>query len=193
MKTNRLLISTAGLKLLPFRIHAFAALLALAPSVVLAQSSNDRVRIEVRPESDQDRKDIKGSSADTVTQNKSLQIAISGKPKSPETRKGKWTIYGRDLKKHGITVLESGEFNLDLPASGQQKIESKKVSTTYTPEHSVVSKSSGRGGSSARTPKAKKVEAEGTKYAGYSIVIKDGDKVVGETADPMGIVNEASK
>lgn len=151
-----------------------------------AQTFTDRVRLEVRVVSDQDRKDLKGTSTDTVTQYKTLQIAISGKPKVPETRTGKWIIYGHSTEGHKVAVLESGEFKLELSASGLQKLESKKVSTTYTPEHAVVS-----GG--GRRPRAKKVAGEGTKYAGYSVVIKDGERVVGETADPIGVVKEAAK
>lgn len=168
---------------------ALVALVALNPPTLRAQAANDRVRIEVRVQSQQDRKDIKGSSADTVTQKKSLFIAISGKPKSPETRTGKWTVYGRDLKDRDVTVLESGEFKIELPATGQQKIESKVVSTTSTPEHSIASKSSGRG----RSPKAKKVEASGTKYIGYGVVVKEGDQIVGEMFDPMGLKQQAAK
>jgi hypothetical protein len=173
---------------LPFQIHALAAALALTPFAAFAQSTNNMVRIEVRVQSDSDRKDIKGTSADTVTQSKILNIAISGKAKSPETRTGKWTAYGRGMKGNDITVLESGEFKIDL-ASGAQKIESKKVTTTSTPEHSVVSGSSSRG----RSPKAKKVAGEGTKFIGFGVVVKDGDKTVGEYFDPAGLKAEAAK
>jgi hypothetical protein len=155
-----------------------------------AQAANDRVRIEGRVTSDQDRKDIKGTSADTITQHKTLEISISGKPKSPETRTGKWMIYGHSAEGHDVTVIDSGDFKIELPANGPQKITSKKVSTTYTPEHSVVS---GGGGGRGRAPKAKKVEGEGIKYAGYGVVIKDGDKIVGEYYDPPGVKAEAAK
>lgn len=157
-------------------------------------SGNDMVRIEVRVASEQDRKDIKSSSADTVTQHKTLNIVLSGKPKSPETRTGKWTAYGHSAKGHDYTVLESGEFKIDLSAQGRQTIESKKVTTTYTPEHSVVSRGrSGGGGTGRSTTKAKKVEATGTKFAGYVVEVKDGGKVVGQTADPFGILKEIAK
>ncbi len=176
---------------LPATAVALLAFAGLSAPFAKAQSANDRVRIEVRVQTDSDRKDIKGSSADTVTQRKSLFIAISGKPKSPETRTGKWTVYGRDMKGgRDIAVLESGEFKIELPASGQQKVESKVVSATYTPEHSVVSRS-GSGSRSRST--AKKTPGEGNKYAGYGVVIKDGDQIVGEMFDPMGIKQEAAK
>ena len=129
-------------------------------------TGNDLVRIEVRVQSDQDRKDLAKTTTDTVTQHKTLLITLSGKAKSPETRTGKWTAYGRSLKGNDITVLQSGEFKVSL-ADGVQHI-------------------------GTRT-KGKKVDATGTKYVGYSVVVKDGEKVVGEAAEPMGIAKEAAK
>ena len=171
-------------------IAAAAALMPLAAAAQIV-SGNDYVRIDVRVQSDQDRKDIAKTSADTVTQHKTLNITVSGKAKSPETRAGKWTAYGRSLKGNDITALESGEFKVDL-ANGSQKIESKKVTTTYTPEHAEVSTSRSRGSSSSRTT-ARKIPADGKKFIGFSIVVKDGDKTVGEYFDPAGLQAEAAK
>ena len=177
-QTTKTKLSLASLALL--------GALHFATPPLRAQDGSDRVHIDVRVAADQDRKDIKGSSADTVTQNKTLEITITGKPKNPETRTGKWTVYGRSVSGHDLTAVGSGEFKLELPATGQQKIVSQKVSATYTPEHAVSS------GTGTRT-KAKKVDATGTKYVGYSVVVKDGEKVVGEAAEPMGIAKEAAK
>ncbi|MEA3211397.1 MAG: hypothetical protein QOE70_4454 [Chthoniobacter sp.] len=172
----------------------FLSMFLLLPGRLGAQSPNDLVRVEVRVDSESDHKDIKGATADTVTQNKTLQIAISGKPRSSETRTGKWTVYGRDLKGHEVTVLGSGEFKLDLPASGQQKTASTKITTTSTAAHTVAtaaaSSNKAKGGN---VPKAKKVEAAGVKYAGYGVVVKDGDKIVGEAFDPVGLKQEVNK
>lgn len=176
---------------------ASLAFLALASHPMRAQgvSGNDYVRIEVRVQSDQHRKDIAKTTADTVTQFKTLDIALSGKARSSETRTGKWTAYGRSLKGNDITSLESGEFKVDL-ASGPQKVESKKISTTYTPEHAVVSttrsRTGGTGGGTSRTT-AKKVAAEGTKFIGFGVVVKDGEKIVGEYFDPPGLKAEVAK
>jgi hypothetical protein len=145
----------------------------------MGQTSSDLVRVEVRVQSEQDRKSIKGTTTDEVTQYKSLFITINGKAKSPETRTGTWIAYGRDLKgkPSDLEVLEQGEFKVDLSA-GPQKIESKKISTTYTPEHSGGDSKKGKGG---------KVEAAGKKYAGYVVTVKEGEKVVGQMADPPGL------
>jgi hypothetical protein len=166
----------------PFVLTALATLMPFA--TVAQVSPSDLVRIECRVQSEQDRKAIKGTTADEVTQYKSLMITINGKAKSPETRTGTWVAYGRDMKGKAsdLEVLEQGEFKVDL-AAGPQKIESKRVSTTFTPEHS--------GGGDGKHGKSKKVEAEGKKYVGYVVTVKDGDKVVGQISDPPGLQSRA--
>ena len=158
-------------------------------------TGNDLVRIEVRVQSDQDRKDLAKTTTDTVTQHKTLLITLSGKAKSPETRTGKWMAYGRSLKGNDITVIQSGEFKVSL-ADGVQHIESMKVRTTYTPEHAVLStkrvRNSGGTGTTTRTT-AKKVAAEGTKFIGYVVIMKDGSRVVGAYSDPAGLQAEVAK
>lgn len=190
------------------RAAGFAALW-LVPILCHGQqivTGNEQVRVEVRVATEQERKDLKNTSADEVTQYKTLLIQLSGKEKSPETRKGKWIAYGRSLKSNDLEELESGEFALDLSTNGQQKVESKRVSTSYTPEHAEVSRGGGKknggaagggganqGGRGGNQPRAKKVAAEGKKFAGYGVIIKDGDKIVGRYFDPAGIEQEARK
>lgn len=146
--------------------------------------ANDRVRVEVLVVSDNDHKDIGKTSADRVTQNRTFTIKLSGKQKSPETRKLKWTAYGRNLKTNAVQPVETGEFKLELAANGQQTVEAKRFSCSYTPEHSEISKS-GKGTKSVA--RAKKVEATGVKYAGYRVQVLDGGTVVGESAEPENI------
>lgn len=176
--------------------RALVALALALPFTANAQmvSSNERVRVAVSINSANKTKDIKGASVDTVTQNKTLNIVLSGKPKSPENRVIKWAAYGRDLKGRTLSTIESGSIPVAL-VNGAQKAESKGISTTYTPEHSVASKSSGRSGGSSRgrAPTAKKVAAEGIKFVGYSVQVLDGGRVVGESSDPVGIKQEVAK
>jgi hypothetical protein len=162
-----------------------------APLLHAQLSGSDHVRIEARVQTEQDRKANKGTTVDTVTQSKTLQLTLTGKPKSPETRKGTWTVYARDVKSNKIIVAESGEFPIDFGA-GPQKLESKKVNMTYTPERSSGGGGKGRGGG-GRGGSSKKTPAEGTKYAGYGVTVKDGDKTVGEHFDPAGLKAEAAK
>jgi hypothetical protein len=82
-------------------------------------------------------------------------------------------VFGRDLEDRLITKIESGNFKVELSANGQQKFEAEEVATTSTAAYSEVT-----GGQD--NPRVKKIAAKGVKYVGYSIVIKDGDKVVGE-------------
>ena len=164
----------------------------LMPFAATAQigTGNDAVRIEVRAQTGQERKDIKSTTADTVTQHQTLTITLSGKAKSPETRTGKWTAYGRSLKGNDLTTLDSGDFKVDL-ANGAQRIESKKVTATYTPEHASVSSSRSRSGGSSRSG-VKKTPAEGTKFIGSGVVVKDGDKIVGQLFGPSGLKAEVA-
>lgn len=180
------------MKLLHAQWTALALLGVCGSATGQIVTGNEQVRIEVRVASDQDHKDLKSTSADTITQHKTLTIALSGKPKSPETRTGKWTAYGHSAKGHDYTVLESGEFKVEFSPQGRQTIESKKVTTTHTPEHATVTRS-GTNRSRTSTTRAKKVEATGTRFAGYGVVIKDGGKVVGEIFDPAGLKQEIAK
>ena len=164
---------------------ALVGALLHAPARGQIVSGNQAVRIEVRVQADQDRKDLAKTMTDTVTQHKTLIIGLSGKAKSPETRTGKWTVYARDLKGKDITALESGEFKVDF-SGGAQTVESKRVNTTYTPEHSTVTTTRGRG-------KAKKVAAQGAKYVGFGVVVTDGGKTVGESFDPAGLKADLAK
>ena len=173
-------------------IIGFASLL-LAPLSPTAHgqvlTGNDYVRVEVRVQTGQERKEGKGNAADTVTQQKTLHITLSGKARTPETRKGTWQAYGRDVKDNAIVPLKSGTFDVDF-SKGAQKVESAQITTTYTPEHSSGS-GSGKGGGSKGG--SKKVPAEGKKFAGYGVTVKEGEKVVGEFFDPAGLKAEAAK
>ena len=167
----------------------FSALIALALTLsVKAQMipANDRIRVEVQVVSENDHKDLGKTNVDRVTQNKTLTIKLSGKPKSPETRVIKWTAYGRNLKSDNIQKLESGEFKLELADNRGQTVDTRRFTSTYTPEHSVISNKHNRG-SGKSTPTAKRVEASGTKFAGYSVQVLDGGKIVGEKAEPENI------
>ncbi len=136
-------------------------------------SAAETVRIEVKTVSSSDRKEIKDSREDTITQNKVLEISVTGKPKTPETRVVKWSVFGRDQKDKDVTELESGEYPLDLSNGGRQMRESKKVSTTFTGAHTAG--------------KGKKVPASGSKYVGYAIQVREGTKILGEAYDPAGL------
>src|SRR4051794_17994295 len=106
---------------------AVFAALTLNPWIATAQLGNDSVRIEVQLKSDQDRKEVQNTQVDTVTQTKTLEITVRGKAKTPETRTGKWKVFGRGLKDHKVVLLESGDFPVALTENGQQKVTSKTV------------------------------------------------------------------
>jgi hypothetical protein len=167
---------------IPILLILLSSLLATAGAQMVA--SNDRVRIEARANTESERKEISGTTADQVTQFKTIALRLSGKARSPETRVVRWKIFGRNVDNGKITTVESGEFKLDLDARGEQSAETKRATMTYTPDHSLV-KRGGKGKN--KTSRATKVEGKGVKYAGYSVQVVDGNTVVGEFADPQGI------
>jgi len=177
------------------KLPIFAILAALPFTIHAAEmvSSNDRVNIDVKIDASSDRKDLPKTNADTVTQHKTLDITLTGKGRSNEARVVKWTVFGKNLKNNNIRVLGSGEIKLAFDAQGSAKVQSKEVTCTYTPEHSVVENNKrGNGlnkgnGNNNNLPRAKRVDAEGEKYLGYSVQVLDGARVVGETSDPIGV------
>ncbi|MGV3532427.1 MAG: hypothetical protein ACO1QR_08660 [Chthoniobacteraceae bacterium] len=178
---------------LPLAVPSLAiALLAALPLPSHSQMAApaERVRVEVRVESSMDRKELKNTTTDTVTQHKMLEILLSGKPKTPENRTVHWAIYGRDLKDKDVRVLERGQFALDLSDRGLQKMQSKKASTTSTPPHAVVKRRGGnwknnKSNNNSRT--TKKVAGAGTKYVGYAVQVRAGKQILGEAYDPPGM------
>jgi hypothetical protein len=159
------------------------AVLALLPLTGAAQTANDIVRVEVRVKNTTDRKDIKGSSADEKTENVTLDVSLSGKPKSPESRVVKWTIFGKDVADKDVKPLESGEEKLALSATGQQKFESKTATTTSTPDHAQTQSKGGGGkggGMKGKMATSKKVAGTGAKYVGWGVQVKEGETIVGE-------------
>lgn len=157
-----------------------AAAALIAAFTAHASDLIPRINVEVHLATHSDRKDLAGTSTDTVTQHKALQIQLRGKPAPAESRTVHWTTYGRDLRSHEIVPLESGEFPLMLNSGGWQSEETKSVATTSTDAHAVVS---GRG----RRVRVHKVEAAGVKFAGYRVEVHDGSAVIGVVAEPRDL------
>ena len=156
-------------------------------------SGNDAVRIEVRVQTGQERVAGKGREPDTVTQEKTLHLSLSGKARSAETRKGTWQAYARDVKDGALVAIDSGTFDIDL-SKGAQKVDSAKISTTYKPEHAAGGGNrGGGGGGGGGGGAAKKVPGEGKKFIGFGITVKDGERVVGEYFDPAGLKADSKK
>lgn len=143
-----------------------------------ALPGSDRVRVQVHVETETERKNLKGTHTDRITEHKTLAIRLTGKSLNPDSRVVRWTIYGKDLQTNKLTTLGTEEVALALGADGGQAISSKRLSTTFTPDH-ILSHGKNREGG--------KVAAEGVKYFGYAVQVRHGEKVVGEASDPPGV------
>ena len=90
----------------------------------------------------------------------------------------RWTVFGKDLATNKMTTLGTEEFALALAADGSQTATSKRISTTHTPDHILSHVKKREGG---------KMAAEGVKYLGYAVQVRDGEKIVGEASEPPGV------
>jgi hypothetical protein len=167
--------------MMPFLRLLTALVITLACSASLcaqAVPGSDRIRVQVTVQTETERKNLKGTHTDRITEHKTLSVRLTGKVQNPETRVIWWTVYGKDLQTNKITTLGTEEVPLALGQDGTQPIASKRVSTTFTPDH-ILSHGKNREGG--------KVAAEGVKYLGYAVQVRQGEKIVGEASDPPGV------
>jgi hypothetical protein len=158
----------------------FGICCAIPAANLYAQSApgSDRVRVEVTEDTKTDRENIKGTHTDRLTVHKTLQLRLTGKPKSPETRVVRWTIYGKNLPANDLATVATDQFSLSLAADGTQAVTTKRATMTHTPDHILSHGKKREGG---------KVAAQGAKYLGYVVQVFDGEKLVGEKSDPPGL------
>jgi hypothetical protein len=167
--------------MMPFLRSLTALVITLACSPILCAQTvpgSDRIRVQVTVQTETERKNLKGTHADRITEHKTLAIRLTGKVQNPETRVIRWTVYGKDLQTNKITTLGTEDVLLALGQDGTQAIAGKRVSTTFTPDH-ILSHGKNREGG--------KVAAEGVKYLGYAVHVRHGEKIVGEASDPPGV------
>lgn len=86
------------------------------------------------------------------------------------------TFHNRDLAQRSNGVEKTINLKADIKGRGTYEIASDPVTYTFTPEHGESVKAK-RG-----KLRSKRVPASGKRYAGYSVQILQGDKVIGEKA-----------
>lgn len=156
-------------------------LLALAAP---AHPVSGGVMVQVKEQADSDSKGKYTKSQSVV-----LEITLRGQPLKPEGRTVKWTAFGRDAKSGATSVMESGDETVDLTKGSVQLIQTKAVTTTYTPQH-IETKSSSGGRGRGRRISSKSIDGSGVRYLGYGVQVFDGGKVVGEKFDPKNLEKE---
>lgn len=167
-----------------------AAVFALTGGPANASFHDSLVRLDVRVHGGDSHARTQGSSAVKHDQKEELEIIVSSVSKNlPAGLQLKWFMFGRDLKSNRVGVLRSGDAKVELGGRGPQVIRSAKIEAKSTPEHSVVSRGRGRGGSRGSV---KKVEATGDKYIGYGVQVLNGGRVVAESFDPPSLKQNVS-
>lgn len=164
--------------------HLLGALCALITHTAAAQNSPIMLRVKFTGGDSHD--NIKNSTASVHHQRKELTATLTNL--SREEQKGltvKWYAFGREVKSNKVVIFSSASNSVTLPAA-KAGSDTFTASTTYTPDHSVVSSSSGRKTSGRSRTSVKKVSGSGTKMLGWGVqVIRDG-KVVAEEFQPPG-------
>ena len=139
---------------------------------------SDRARVQVTVETQEERKNLKGTHTDQITSHRVLVIRLTGAAKSPESRVARWRVFAKDLATNKVQRVGGGEFPLRLDAQGVQTLRSDRVTMTHTPDHIL---------SHGKNREAGKVAASGLKYMGYCVEVLDGGKSLGMASDPPGI------
>ena len=120
-----------------------------------------------------DHKDLKSGPAEIIDYK--LKLRLTNHLKEPTGPiQIRITFHNRDLVKRSKGVEKTINLKADIKGRGTYEITSDVVTFTYTPEHGQPVKSR-RG-----TARSKRVPASGRRYAGYSVQILQGDKVIGE-------------
>jgi hypothetical protein len=118
------------------------------------------------------------------TQVRSLKITLSNNSsESFDNLIVKYWFLGHDMKNRDIKVLEQGQRKSSIGPRGRDVVESEVVSSSYTEQHSEVSRSKGSSRGRSRRgagTKVTKVPASGKKLVGCAVRVLNGREVVAE-------------
>jgi len=163
--------------------YLLSAICALLTNTGAAQSSPIMLRVQAT--GGDSHTDIKNSTASVHHQRKELTATLTNL--SREEQKGlivKWYAFGREVKSNRVVILSSASNTVTL-APAKSGTDTFKPSTTYTPDHSVVTTNRSRTSGKTRTS-IKKVSGSGTKMLGWGVQVMREGKVVAEEFQPPG-------
>ena len=156
---------------LPLRSLSFAAFFAFA-SIVHAQIATVSVRVE--QETKQEMPNLKD--VHTKIQKRTLKVFLTNSSKEETTVKIKYTYFGHPMSGHEVGPLDQGEKEDTLKPSETKEVDTPTSNQTYTEEHYPP----GRG-------IKVKIPASGNKLVGYGVQVFVGDKLMGESYEPLSM------
>jgi hypothetical protein len=156
-----------------------AAIFALSP-LVHAQGTSVQVRVE--QETKQEFPNLKDRH--TKTQKRTLKVFLTSSSKEDANVKIKYTYFGHPEGGHDTVAVSQGDKDVTLKPSVTQEEDVPTASVTYVEEHYPPAKP----GSAAKV-----IPASGNKLTGYGVQIFEGDKLVGESYEPLSMKEEMNK
>lgn len=162
---------------------------ALLVFLTCAVSAATPVSLRVQATGGDSHEDIKGSNESSHHQKKNIEATVSNMGKEPvEALTVKLYAFGRDQKTEKTVIFQTAENTIAL-APGKSAMTPFEVTTTYTPEHFVTSRSGGGSGKKGRTT-TKRVPGEGVRLIGYGVQVVQGGTVLAEEFQPRGLKDD---
>jgi len=156
---------------LPLLFLSSSALFAFS-SIVHAQSASVSVRVEQETKQEEpNKKDLH-----TKIQKRTLKVFMTNSSKEETTVKIKYTYFGHPISGHEVGPLDQGEKEDTLKPSETKEVDTPTSTQTYTEEHYPPGK-----GVKVKIP------ASGNKLTGYGIQVYVGDKLMGESYEPLSM------
>jgi hypothetical protein len=161
---------------LPFLF--LSALFAFA-SNVHAQTAAVSVRVE--QETKQEEPNLKDHF--TKTQKRTLKVFLTNSAKEDTNVKIKFAYFGHPIASHEVTKISEGEKEDTLKPSETKEVDTPTNSQTYTEEHYPP----GKGANKVKIP------ASGNKLTGYGVQVYVGEKLMGESYEPLSMKEQMDK
>jgi hypothetical protein len=133
------------------------------------------VSVRVEQETKQSEPNIKD--IHTKTQKRTLKVFLTNSSKEDTTVKIKYTYFGHPISGHEVVPIDQGEKEDTLKPSETKEVDTPSSSQTYTEEHYPP----GKGVNKVKIP------ASGNKLTGYGVQVYVGDKLMGESYEPMSM------
>ena len=147
------------------------------------------VSLRVQATGGDSHEDIKGSNESSHHQKKNVEATVSNMGKEPmEALTVKFYAFGRDQKTEKTVIFQTAEKKIAIEP-GKPAMTPFEVTTTYTPEHFVSSRTGGGSGKKSRTT-TKKVPGEGIRLIGYGVQVVQGGTVLAEDFQPRGLKDD---
>lgn len=142
--------------------------------VVNAETSPINISIEKANKTESNAKDK------SHTERRSLKITLSNSSKADVSVKVKYTWFGHGVTGHDVVIVDQGDKDATVKASGSEVVETAPTSVTFTDAH---------------YDNKKKVEASGNKIIGYAVQVMgaSGDKPLAEAYEPASMKDQVGK